>query len=71
MRFDELIEGALGAYVLDCVAYVAQTLTRIVNAESKVYHGHCLLTCNIVKHVANYLKSSQDVFRKYGCALKG
>ena len=47
--------------MLDCIAYVAQIVTRIVNAESKEYHGHCLLNCNIVKRVANSLKSIQDV----------
>ena len=50
------IEGALGAYVLDCVAYVTQTLTRIVNVESKEYHmswslftqlQHCETCCKL------------------------
>ena len=60
-RHHALIEGALGAYVLHCVAYVAQIVTCVVNAESKEHLDQCLLNCNIVKHVANSLKSIQDL----------
>ena len=48
--------------MLDCVAYVTKIVTCIVNAESKEHRDQCLLNCNIVKHVLNYLESIQDVF---------
>ena len=47
--------------MLHCVAYVAQIVTRIVNAESKEHLDQCLLNYNIMKHGGNSLKSIQDL----------
>ena len=56
--------------MLDCVAYVSQIETPIVNAESKEHHGHCSLNYNIMKHDADSFKSIQDCLLKFWMCIE-